>query len=99
MDNKAEILCFDILKTVFNSIALAGLIILMIGLYYMFIKAGLPYQDPPIDLQIEYAVNSKIGDILTLIGLLMTLFGVIVRVIVGIISGVMLKSKRLWRDN
>ena len=49
---------------VFNAIILAGIIIFLVGLYYWVIKAGIPYQDPPIELQIQYAVNMGIGDAL-----------------------------------
>ena len=34
-----------------NALIIAGIIILLIGLYYLIIKAGIPYQDPPLDLQ------------------------------------------------
>ncbi|MBR6403350.1 MAG: hypothetical protein IKS48_08195 [Eubacterium sp.] len=93
MENKTEKMIITILKTIFNSIAVAGVIIFVIGAYYMFIKAGLPYQDPPMELQIEYAVNSKIGDILTIIGSLMTGIAVVVRVAIGIISKSMIKPQ------
>lgn len=43
---------------------LAGLLLLAIGLYYWVVKAGIPYQDPPLELQIEYAIHMGIGDIL-----------------------------------
>lgn len=49
-----------------SSLTLAGVIVFLIGLYYWMIKAGIPYQDPPLELQIKYAVNRGIGE--TLLG-------------------------------
>ena len=75
-----------VLKTIFNSIILAGVIILVIGLYYSVIKAGIPYQDPPLELQIQYAVNMGIGDTLLRGGFLISVLGMILRIITGIIA-------------
>lgn len=49
---------------IINAVIIAGIIIWLIGLYYAMIKAGIPYQDPPLDLQIQYEVHARIGDIL-----------------------------------
>ncbi len=59
------------LKKGLTSVMLSGGIILIVGLYYMIIKAGLPYQDAPMELQIAYAVNQGIGDTLSTIGFMM----------------------------
>ena len=61
------------------ALIIAGIIILLIGLYYLIIKAGIPYQDPPLDLQLQYAVNTRIGSILTGIGFKMVIWGSIFR--------------------
>lgn len=63
-----------------NSVILAGLIILFTGLYYVVIKAGIPYQDPPLELQIQYAVNMGIGEILTKTGAFLTFGSIIARI-------------------
>lgn len=63
-----------------NSVILAGLIILFTGLYYVVIKAGIPYQDPPLELQIQYTVNMGIGEILTKIGAILTFWSTIARI-------------------
>lgn len=47
-----------------KAVTTAGIIIWLIGLYYAVVKAGIPYQDPPLDLLIRYQVNSGIGDVL-----------------------------------
>ena len=62
-----------------NALIIAGIIILLIGLYYLIIKAGIPYQNPPLDLRLQYAVNTRIGSILTGIGFKMVILGGIFR--------------------
>lgn len=76
-----------ILCQMINSVIMAGVILLFIGLYYSVIKAGIPYQDPPLELQIKYAVNAEIGEILTGRGFLIALCGGVVRLILW----------RVWR--
>ncbi|MBR1853479.1 MAG: hypothetical protein IJ794_10130 [Lachnospiraceae bacterium] len=72
------------LKEMFNSIVLAGLIILGVGLFYAVIKAGIPYQDPPLELQIQYSINMGIGEELVRIGFRVVVFGIVVRILLGI---------------
>lgn len=62
-----------------NATILAGIIVLFIGIYYCVIKAGIPYQDPPLELQIQYAINMGIGNILVKDGFLVSICGVIAR--------------------
>ena len=73
-------------KTTCNSLILAGVIILIIGFYYSVIKAGIPYQDPPLELQIQYAINMGIGEIMLKYGFLLTVLGMILRIITGIMA-------------
>ena len=68
-----------------NSAILAGGIVLLIGLYYAIIKAGIPYQDPPLELQIRYEVNARIGDILTESGFIIAVFGGVCRLALGVV--------------
>ncbi len=42
---------------------------------YTVIKAGIPYQDPPLELQIQYAIHAGIGDELLRIGFFTLLYG------------------------
>lgn len=74
------------LKTIFNSIVIAGVIILVVGLYYSVVKAGIPYQDPPLELQIQYAINTGIGETLLKHGFLITVFGAVLRIVIGIVA-------------
>lgn len=67
------------INLILDAVIIAGIIILFIGLYYSVIKAGIPYQDPPLELQIQYEIHAKIGDILTGSGFKIALWGSIVR--------------------
>lgn len=81
-DNIKRIFC-----QIINSVVIAGVIILFIGLYYSVIKAGIPYQDSPLELQIKYAVNREIGEVLTGKGLLIAICGGVARLVLW----------RVWR--
>ena len=74
------------LKKIFSSLIISGAIILLIGLYYMMIKAGIPYQDPTTEMQIKYEINMGIGNVLSLTGFCMTVIAVIIRVVLGVVS-------------
>ena len=74
------------LKKIFSSLIISGAIILLIGLYYMMIKAGIPYQDPTTEMQIQYEINMGIGNVLSLTGFCMTVISVIIRVVLGVVS-------------
>ena len=73
------------LRWIVNSVILAGVIIFFIGLYYEIIKAGIPYQDPPLELQIQYAVNMGIGEILVKNGFMTAVCGGAVRLLLGLL--------------
>lgn len=81
------------IRGIINSVILAGVIIFIIGLYYWIIKAGIPYQDPPFELQIKYAVNMGIGDILVRNGFVIAVCGGILRVVVWLIGKIKKRSK------
>ena len=71
-----------IIKEICNGVLCAGLIILAVGVYYMVFKAGIPYQDPTVEMQIQYAVNYGIGDVLLKLGLVFALCGGIMRFVI-----------------
>lgn len=71
------------LHRLLNALILAGIILFFTGLYYSVIKAGIPYQDPPLELQIQYTVNMRIGEILLRNGLLIVVCSGILRLIWG----------------
>ena len=69
-----------------NSLILAGVILLFIGSYYWMIKAGIPYQDPTLEMQIQYTIDLRIGEILLGNGFLIAVCGGIIRLILGLIE-------------
>ena len=75
----------NILCKICTAVMLSGCIIFFIGLYYWIIKAGIPYQDPPLQLQIQYAIHMGIGDILVKNGVIMLLCGGFIRLIFKLI--------------
>lgn len=68
-----------------NAVILAGIIVLFIGIYYCVIKAGIPYQDPPLELQIQYAINMGIGGILVRDGILISVCGGVARLLLKLV--------------
>ena len=70
------------LRTWSGAVLLAGCIVFAVGAYYEVIKAGIPYQDPPLELQIQYAINLGIGDALCRIGFFTVLAGAAFRLAV-----------------
>ena len=79
MDNMKETKSESYLRLTLNAAILAGIIILFTGLYYCVIKAGIPYQDPPLEVQIRDAINMGIGGILVKEGFLISICGGIAR--------------------
>ena len=73
-----------------NSLILAGMILFLMGLYYEMIKAGIPYQDPTLEMQIQYTVDMRIGEILQRNGFLIAICG-------GIIRFIFLMIEILWK--
>ena len=74
------------LKSISRGFIIAGVILLLLGAYYLFIKAGIPYQDPTPELQLRYAVSSRVGDELLTAGLTALIVGIVGRVVTGIIG-------------
>ena len=78
MKNKMK----NLFHEISNAVLAAGLIILVIGLYYLVIKAGIPYQDPTVEMQIQYEIDYGIGSVLSKTGLILAVCGGIARVVV-----------------
>jgi len=47
------------------------------------IKAGIPYHDPTMEMQLEYSRNMEIGNKLSLVGFLIFIVAVVSRVVVA----------------
>lgn len=71
--------------SVLNGLLIAGIIILMLGLYYWVIKAGIPYQDPTEELRIQYAINLGIGEKLTTTALVILAAGVVGKIVMRVL--------------
>ena len=69
-----------------NSLILAGVILFLMGLYYWIIKAGIPYQDPTLEMQIQYTIDLRIGGILLGNGFLITVCAGFIRLILKLIE-------------
>lgn len=67
------------------AIMIAGIVVFCIGLFYILIKAGIPYQDPTPEMQIRYSISMSVGKELTGIGSCMTVTGIVSRIILGAI--------------
>lgn len=61
-----------------NIIAI-GLLLVIIGFIYDMKFAGIPYQDPPIELQIKYNRNQKIANWIMDSGVAIFVVGLIIR--------------------
>ncbi len=81
MDNTNTTKSVSYLIRIVNAVILAGVIVLFIGVYYWVVKAGIPYQDPPLELQIQYAVNMGVGNVLVKNGFLISICGGIARLL------------------
>lgn len=72
------------IEKLFGSFLLAGIIVLLFGIYYMFIKAGLPYQDPPLELLVQWNTYGEVGETLSLWGAVMILASILGTVLMRI---------------
>lgn len=77
MDNAKATKSKFYLHQIINATILAGIIILFTGIYYCVVKAGIPYQDPPLELQIQYAITMGISAILVKNGFLIFVCGIL----------------------
>ena len=76
----------SVIKNILNGMIIAGVMVLVIGLYYWMIKAGIPYQDPTEELRIQYAINMGIGDALIRNGFKILILGVVCRLVMLVLN-------------
>lgn len=84
--------CVKLLSIICAGFITGGIINFVTGLYYYIIKAGIPYQDPTVEMQIKYSAYMGTGEILKNLGICMCVIGIAV----GVLKGVMkrkLKNK------
>lgn len=48
---------------------LLGLLTFLVGVYFAVVKAGIPYQDPPLELYERYMKDLVLGETLIKVGL------------------------------
>lgn len=90
MDTTKESKGGSFIRMTASGVLLAGIIIFSTGIYYCVIKAGIPYQDPPLELQIQYTINWEIGNIMVKEGFLLSICGGIA----GLLYKLILKKRR-----
>ncbi len=82
------------LQLTINAVILAGIILFVIGLYYSMIKAGIPYQDPTLEMQIQYTIDLRIGEILMGNGFRIAICGGVIRLVCKVIELIREKHQR-----
>lgn len=69
----------ELLRRISAAALLAGVMLLLAGLYGLVIKAGVPYQDPTPEMQFRYAVDLGVGEALLRLGALSTVIGFLLK--------------------
>ena len=59
----------QVTKNLSQGFLISGILSALMGAYYLFAKAGLPLQDPPQALKIQYAINFGVGEKMFMLGL------------------------------
>ena len=77
---------FNIFKNMLNAVIISGIIIFVIGLYYLIVKAGIPYQDPTEELRIKYAINMGISETLIINGFYVFVLGLIGKIVAFVLG-------------
>lgn len=62
-------------RDLYRAAFLAGIILLLMGVYFMLIKGGIPYQDPTPEMQISYAAWWRAGKLDAFWGIVLLLVG------------------------
>lgn len=76
----------SLLKSVLLGLIFAGVIMLAVGFYYQGIKAGIPYQDPTEEMQLQYTIYWKVGEELIYDGFMIGSTGLVLRIIVFMVE-------------
>ena len=84
--NNGESKVLRAFKTLAVGVIIAGIIMLNTGLIFEMFVAGIPYQDPTVEMQIEYMANMQTGEVLCTLGFYHLVIGIVFRVIIAVIS-------------
>lgn len=68
-------------KKIVQVMAVSGGILVIAGLYFTMVKAGLPYQDPTPEMVAQYECDMGIGMVLLLAGLGTGIFSLVYSVV------------------
>lgn len=75
----------SILRHLGDAALLGGLVVAVIGLYHIVIRAGIPYQDPTVEMRLRYAIALGTGRALLGTGLALAAGGGVLRLILKLI--------------
>ncbi|NLF27365.1 MAG: hypothetical protein GX592_05650 [Clostridiales bacterium] len=75
------------LKTFIHAIILSGVFVLVIGLYFTVIKAGLPYQDPTTEMTINWMAYFAAGEVCIRYGRSILVLGLVGKIVHKLING------------
>ncbi len=67
----------QVIKNLSQGFLISGILSALMGAYYLFAKAGLPLQDPPMALKIQYEINFGVGEKMLMLGLTCLFIGCI----------------------
>ncbi len=59
----------QVIKNLSQGFLISGILSALMGAYYLFAKAGLPLQDPPLALKIQYEIDFGVGEKMLMLGL------------------------------
>ena len=72
-----------LLRRLSGSAMIAGAMMLAVGAYHAFVRAGIPYQDPTVEMQIRYAIDLGVGRTLMTMGGATAAAGCLGRLLLG----------------
>ena len=67
-----------------NYLIMIGIMIFVIGFYFMFLKAGLPYPDPTPDMTRKWMFYYNLGKVTIPFGAVLMIIGVVVKIFIKI---------------
>lgn len=65
------------MKNILTSFVIAGIVLTVLGLYLCIVKGGIPYQDPTVDMIIEWKAYHTAGEYNLKAGLVLILTGAV----------------------
>lgn len=69
------------MKSKLKALSLLGVVIILIGAYFLFFKAGLPYQDATDELLQRWEAAYRTGTVLCVIGAAVLLLALVVNIV------------------